>query len=261
MKLIVLAWPRGRRSARPARAPLAPSLRPPARPHRGELCERDGIELYASYRIDREAWTECLVRAGVGLALSPEHSLVSQDTVRRDLPLRTRPWYARAMLVCHGCHRHIRSEEKACPFCGTSIQTMSAPAPARLGAMVFAVGLGLLGCTDKGSDDSMETETGMETSTTATSMPMTETGMETSTGDTSTGDGDGDGDTEESGADYGGPTTLDETGDGDGDGDGDEGDGDGDGDGDTMGDGDGDGDESGADYGGAPPVDPAWKAR
>lgn len=51
----------------------------------GELCDADGIELYASYRTDREAWIECLVRAGVGVALLPEHSLVSDDTVRRPL--------------------------------------------------------------------------------------------------------------------------------------------------------------------------------
>lgn len=165
------------------------------------------------------------------------------------------------MLVCLGCYRHVRNEEKACPFCGTTIQTVSAPAPARLGAMAFVVGLGLLGCADKGGDD-METETGMEATTTMTTMMMTtETGgMDTSTGDTTTGDGDGD--TNSTDADYGGPTTFDETGDGDGDptGDGD-GDGDsGDGDGDmTTGDGDGDGDSGGADYGGAPPVDPAWK--
>lgn len=51
----------------------------------GELCDAGGIELYASYRTDREAWIECLVRAGVGVALLPEHSLVSEDTVRRPL--------------------------------------------------------------------------------------------------------------------------------------------------------------------------------
>jgi hypothetical protein len=149
------------------------------------------------------------------------------------------------MLVCLGCYRHVRNEEKACPFCGTTIQTVSAPAPARLGAMAFVVGLGLLGCADKSGDD-METETGMETATTMTTMMMTtETGgMDTSTSTGDTGTGDGDGDTNSTDADYGGPTTFDETGDGDGD----------------M-TGDGDGDSGGADYGGAPPVDPAWKPR
>jgi hypothetical protein len=166
------------------------------------------------------------------------------------------------MFVCLGCHRHVRPEETACPFCGTAIQTASAPNPARLGAMAFVVGLGLLGCADKGGDDPMETETGMTTNTTMTTMTMTtETGgMDTSTGDTTTGDGDGDMNSTD--ADYGGPTTFDETGDGDGDptgdgdGDGDGEPGDGDGDGDMTGDGDGDGDSGGADYGGAPPSDP-----
>lgn len=46
-------------------------------------CTRCGFELYATYRTENEAWIECLVRAGVGLALMPEHSLVSEDTIRR----------------------------------------------------------------------------------------------------------------------------------------------------------------------------------
>ena len=49
------------------------------------LCASKGIELYASYRTADEAWIECLVRAGVGLALLPEHSIVSADTLRREL--------------------------------------------------------------------------------------------------------------------------------------------------------------------------------
>ncbi|MCA9710873.1 MAG: LysR family transcriptional regulator [Myxococcales bacterium] len=49
------------------------------------ICAAQGIELYASYRSADEAWIECMVRAGVGLALLPEHSIVSADTVRREL--------------------------------------------------------------------------------------------------------------------------------------------------------------------------------
>jgi len=48
-------------------------------------CSHRGCELYATYRTENEAWIECLVRAGVGLALMPEHSLVSKDTIRRQL--------------------------------------------------------------------------------------------------------------------------------------------------------------------------------
>lgn len=49
------------------------------------VCTEKGFELYASYRSADEAWIECMVRAGVGLALLPEHSIVSSDTVRREL--------------------------------------------------------------------------------------------------------------------------------------------------------------------------------
>ncbi|MCA9641663.1 MAG: LysR family transcriptional regulator [Myxococcales bacterium] len=44
-----------------------------------------GLDLYAIYRTENEAWIECLVRAGVGLALMPEHSVVSADATRRAL--------------------------------------------------------------------------------------------------------------------------------------------------------------------------------
>lgn len=48
-------------------------------------CAERDFELYPTYRTENEAWIECLVRAGVGLALMPEHSLVSGDTTRRAL--------------------------------------------------------------------------------------------------------------------------------------------------------------------------------
>ena len=79
------------------------------------------------------------------------------------------------MLVCHGCSRHVRVEETACPFCGTAVQLEVAPTSARLGAMALVVGLGMLGCTDKAGDDSPSETTSMET------------GMDTSTGETTTG--------------------------------------------------------------------------
>ncbi len=50
-----------------------------------KACAEKGFDLYANYRTENEAWIECLVRAGVGVALMPEHSLVSRDTVRRRL--------------------------------------------------------------------------------------------------------------------------------------------------------------------------------
>lgn len=143
------------------------------------------------------------------------------------------------MLVCNGCHRHIKVEEPACPFCGTSIRTVTAPGPRKLGAMVFAVGLSMLGCGDKGEDDATtSTSTGMTTGAQTGSESSSESG-ESSGAETT------DATAEEGGADYGGPS--DTTG-GDGDGDGDTSTGD-----TTTGDGDGDGDSGGADYGGAPP--------
>ncbi|MEM9493640.1 MAG: LysR family transcriptional regulator [Myxococcota bacterium] len=48
-------------------------------------CAARSVELYAIYRTRREAWIECLVRAGVGFALLPESSIISPDTVSRPL--------------------------------------------------------------------------------------------------------------------------------------------------------------------------------
>ncbi len=55
------------------------------REHVSATCAAQGIELYACYRSADEGWIECMVRAGVGLALLPEHSIVSVDTLRREL--------------------------------------------------------------------------------------------------------------------------------------------------------------------------------
>ncbi len=49
------------------------------------LCATRNVELYAIYRTKREAWIECLVRAGIGFALLPEHSILSADTISRPL--------------------------------------------------------------------------------------------------------------------------------------------------------------------------------
>jgi DNA-binding transcriptional LysR family regulator len=49
------------------------------------LCAEQNIELYANFRTEQEGWIECLVRAGVGFAFLPEHSILSPHTVRRPL--------------------------------------------------------------------------------------------------------------------------------------------------------------------------------
>ncbi len=68
-----------------------------------EQSESRNVQLYASYRTDREAWIECLVRAGIGVALVPEYSVVSPDTECR--PLRE-PEVARTIALM----RHVDHE-------------------------------------------------------------------------------------------------------------------------------------------------------
>jgi DNA-binding transcriptional LysR family regulator len=43
-------------------------------------CAARGMELYAAYRTDREDWVQSLVRAGLGFAFMPEHSLLAEAT-------------------------------------------------------------------------------------------------------------------------------------------------------------------------------------
>ncbi len=49
------------------------------------LCQERSVDLYAIYRTEREAWIECLVRAGIGFALMPEYSIVGTDAIKRAL--------------------------------------------------------------------------------------------------------------------------------------------------------------------------------
>lgn len=102
------------------------------------------------------------------------------------------------MLICHGCHRHVRVEEPSCPFCGTALATITAPNSGRLGSLALTAGLSVLACSDGDSNnDGMTTTANSESVTTV-------------------GDGDGDPNefSESVAADYGGPS---EFGDGDGD--------------------------------------------
>ncbi len=49
------------------------------------LCRERSVDLYAIYRTEREAWIECLVRAGIGFALMPEYSIVGTEAIKRVL--------------------------------------------------------------------------------------------------------------------------------------------------------------------------------
>ena len=82
------------------------------------------------------------------------------------------------MRLCHRCDCHVFTEASACPHCGASLPTTTAPRPFKFGVTALSAGL-LLGCTS--SDDG-------DTDPNSSSDTMTTIGTE------STGDGDGDGD-------------------------------------------------------------------
>jgi hypothetical protein len=50
------------------------------------------------------------------------------------------------MLACHSCNRHYRATDGRCPFCGTMLQTISAPGLGMTAAL--AIGLSMFACTD-----------------------------------------------------------------------------------------------------------------
>ncbi|KIG18864.1 hypothetical protein DB30_07200 [Enhygromyxa salina] len=111
------------------------------------------------------------------------------------------------MIPCSGCHRHVRTDALACPFCAVPLAVTPAPTSARISSVALAAGLMLLACKPE-PDDAGETTatTGTDTDTT-TSESGTTTDPTTTESGTTLGDGDGDTetDTESSGADYGGP--------------------------------------------------------
>ncbi|WP_434417221.1 hypothetical protein [Nannocystis pusilla] len=82
------------------------------------------------------------------------------------------------MKLCDACHRHVRSTEGACPFCGRSLRTTAA---ARLGAVVL---LGALetACSSRPVDD----ETGSDTATPNVSTSEGDTSSSSTTTTTST---------------------------------------------------------------------------
>jgi hypothetical protein len=52
------------------------------------------------------------------------------------------------LVPCPGCHRHVRCEESACPFCGVTLACSSAKAGSAAAAFLAAT-LALTGCPDK----------------------------------------------------------------------------------------------------------------
>ena len=122
------------------------------------------------------------------------------------------------MFACHGCHRHVRIDELACPFCGASLSSSPAPAAGRTAVLVATLGLTTFACATRPVDDLSD-----ESSTTAESTSTETTTDTTMTTVTTVGDGDGDpnDDWSEEASAYAGPDDW-------GDGDGDPGDGDGD---------------------------------
>ncbi|EYF02816.1 LysR family transcriptional regulator [Chondromyces apiculatus] len=50
-----------------------------------KLCATRQVDLYATYRTEREEWVQSLVQAGIGFAFLPEHSVRGGETVNRPL--------------------------------------------------------------------------------------------------------------------------------------------------------------------------------
>jgi DNA-binding transcriptional LysR family regulator len=48
-------------------------------------CRDRDVRLYASYRTSREDWIQTMVRAGLGFAFMPEHSILTGETINRTL--------------------------------------------------------------------------------------------------------------------------------------------------------------------------------
>jgi hypothetical protein len=98
------------------------------------------------------------------------------------------------MLVCNSCNRHYRAQDGSCPFCGTALQTTSAPSLGMTAALVL--GLAMFGC-NKGEDEADTTDSTEDESTSGNDTEGTDTDSST-TEVPDTGE-----------ADYGGPDDFD----------------------------------------------------
>ena len=77
------------------------------------------------------------------------------------------------MFPCVACHRHLRSSESSCPFCGAEQHSLGAPAP-RVTALLFAASLAVLGsvgCSTQGGSQGEGTTRDEDPGT--TTMPPT----------------------------------------------------------------------------------------
>ena len=112
------------------------------------------------------------------------------------------------MLVCHGCHSHVRLDDPTCPFCGAAISTAAAARGTKLGVTALGAGLTLLGCATEPSptDTGADSTTAISSSGTSTDSSTTE-GTTAGTDTTETTDGDSGTDWSE-GAAYGVPETA-----------------------------------------------------
>ena len=124
------------------------------------------------------------------------------------------------MLVpCPSCSRHVRSEERACPFCTSALPTnLSARAvPAatrrleRLAAFTFAATLAITGCVAEGGEETEDQESEIGSIMPMYGLPPIQ--VDAGTPDTGTSDGgsaDGgvkDGGSADGATDGGAPTT------------------------------------------------------
>lgn len=111
------------------------------------------------------------------------------------------------MLVCNSCNRHYRPEDGRCPFCGTSLQTISAPTFGIAAALVLGLAMFACGKSEDGEDEASPTGTEMgETGTDSVTDTNESGGADYGGPDTSVEDTSND-TTDSGGADYGGPDT------------------------------------------------------
>lgn len=88
------------------------------------------------------------------------------------------------MKVCTGCRRHVRSGERACPFCGEALHAGEAP---RLGAVVLLGALGAACVLGPYSDSASGESSGGETGGASTTSGATTGGASTGAGANTTG--------------------------------------------------------------------------
>lgn len=95
-----------------------------------------------------------------------------------------------SLTLCPSCHRHVKSRDARCPFCGTTMRLAASPASPVAGAMLIGLGVALAGCSSSDTPTPTQDATTDSYAGEVTPLygPPPDTGADTTVGDSTSND-------------------------------------------------------------------------